>query len=318
MNDLVEFLTGKEAIIVYLAVILSSCLCLIIYFVEKHNQKLRKRHNTRELNKLVEEIKEEMPPQKEIIHENPILQVIEKKESSLQEMLDAVTPPKIIEEKTEVVEAEKPLETKLILEPIDIVEEGSKNSSSSEKLEYTTIEPDSKTAQLELQKLTEELKKQESIENIELTSYEEQQEENAIISLDEWLKKSKSMYQENEITQYKDEGNEPISLEELENKLGKKAANYKESFALENIISEEEIRQEEEIRKQEEMRQQEASRKFQNSPIISPVFGIEKSYTPQYEDIALENTASYEKLDAEVKKTNEFLMTLKDLQEKLD
>ena len=32
----------------------------------------------------------------------------------------------------------------------------------------------------------------------------------------------------------------------------------------------------------------------------------------------LENTANYDKLDQEIKKTNEFLMTLKELQQKLN
>ena len=35
-------------------------------------------------------------------------------------------------------------------------------------------------------------------------------------------------------------------------------------------------------------------------------------------DIELENTANFEKLDEEIRKTNEFLMTLKELQKKLD
>jgi len=59
-------------------------------------------------------------------------------------------------------------------------------------------------------------------------------------------------------------------------------------------------------------------KKFHNSPIISPIYGIEKINNVEKNDLELENTANYEKLDQEIKKTNEFLMTLKDLQEKLD
>ena len=57
-------------------------------------------------------------------------------------------------------------------------------------------------------------------------------------------------------------------------------------------------------------------KKFERSPVISPIYGIERRETS--EDIALENTANYEKLDEEIKKTNEFLMTLRELQGKLD
>ena len=55
-------------------------------------------------------------------------------------------------------------------------------------------------------RLTEELRKQEmQPENITLTNYEEEQEENAIISLEELVKKSKEMYAANEVTQYADD-----------------------------------------------------------------------------------------------------------------
>ena len=58
------------------------------------------------------------------------------------------------------------------------------------------------------------------------------------------------------------------------------------------------------------------TRKFERTPVISPIYGIEKTETA--ENIALENTANYDKLDEEIKKTNEFLMTLRELQKNLD
>ena len=49
------------------------------------------------------------------------------------------------------------------------------------------------------------------------------------------------------------------------------------------------------------------------------IFGIEKDEeTMSQTELELENTANYEKLDEEIKKTNEFLMTLRELQKKLD
>ena len=57
------------------------------------------------------------------------------------------------------------------------------------------------------------------------------------------------------------------------------------------------------------------TKKFKSSPFISPVYGIENN---DVNSLALENTANYEKLDQEIKKTNEFLMTLRELQKKLD
>ena len=53
---------------------------------------------------------------------------------------------------------------------------------------------------------------------------------------------------------------------------------------------------------------------FRSSPVISPIYGIE----PPRTELELENTANYDKLDEEIKKTNEFLMTLRELQKNLD
>ena len=59
-------------------------------------------------------------------------------------------------------------------------------------------------------------------------------------------------------------------------------------------------------------------KKFKSSPVISPVYGIERPSDVSHNDIELENTANFEKLDEEIRKTNEFLMTLKELQKNLD
>ena len=62
-----------------------------------------------------------------------------------------------------------------------------------------------------------------------------------------------------------------------------------------------------------------SERIFKSSPIISPIYGIEKKDTNMSPtEIELENTANYDKLDEEIKKTNEVLMTLRELQKKLD
>ena len=69
-----------------------------------------------------------------------------------------------------------------------------------------------------------------AVENIKLTNYEEEQEASAIISLDELIKKGRDIYEANELTQYKDEGNEPISLQDLEKQSNRQAARYEELF----------------------------------------------------------------------------------------
>lgn len=293
MSDLVSFINSNE-IIIYSVLGITAVLCFIIYYVDKNTAKRRMRHNTRELNKLVEQVREEIPEEKlDEFYAEPVMEPILEEGLPVSEMLDDTIQVSTVE--VEERQEDTNYNTPLIIDEIDIEPE--------EELEYTEIEPDVETAKLELKKLTEELKKETSIEdtqNISLTRYEEEQEETAIISLEELVKKSKEMYEANEITQYADEGNEPISLHELETKAGMESnEEYQAPFILRNVVGEEE-------KTVPEVKT--VSTKFQTSPIISPIYGIEAN------DLELENTANYEKLDESIRSSNEFLMTLKDLQ----
>lgn len=179
-------------------------------------------------------------------------------------------------------------------------------------------------AQLELKNLKEELLKaelkektaaekavmigdeEEQIPTIEnsIDEFELSQEENAIISLDQFNKVSDKIYNDNEITQYKDEGNEPISIQELE-----KLYNSNEIVIKDDIntdVKEEKIATAEAIQS-----------KFKSSPIISPVFGIDDGGDENINNMALENTANLDKLNEEIRKTNEFLNTLRELRKNL-
>ena len=300
MNELMNLFTSKEIIVALIVSSIAFIAFLGFYLFDKNNEKRRRKHNTRELNKLVEEIKEETEVEEEVTYrEEPILHTIEEE------------PQNIIKEEVSTNEVVKE-------EPIVVNEVKEKE----EELEYTTIEPDQETAKLELKKLTEELKKQQEMETeeeITVTSYEDEQEENAIISLEELINKGKEIYKNNEVTQYEDEGNEPISIQELEAQ-GLKNTNYEEPFIIENVVDEEEIEEVETPKQTVKLVDfatpiVEVETTFKSSPIISPVFGIEK---PASNDLELENTANYEKLDEEIKRTNEFLQTLKELQSKLD
>ena len=400
-SNLLEFLTSKEILIVYLLAAVAMLVCFIIYLVERNNEKLKQKHNTRELNKLVEQIKEEVYiyDEEEIEYEKPILETIEygadevgsvedlvrqtyeaqknnvetvemvaveendsisQLEATLESVFasNEIIPEEVIEvesladldsnESLYVPETfyetvsesiyENTLENEYqnvdILKEVDqLLEETEKMVEevvpaekvqvvNDEELEYTDIELDQVTAKLELKKIEEELRRQEALEdtlNIALTNYEEQQEEAAIISLDELLKKGKEMYERNEMTQYEDEGNEPISLQDLERQICEKVEEYNEPFVIESVVPDnaEKVEIEELIFEEElvEVKPVVKETKFKASPVISPIYGIEK---PSVTELELENTANYEKLDEEIKKTNDFLATLKDLQTKLD
>ena len=178
-------------------------------------------------------------------------------------------------------------------------------------------------AKAELERITEELKKlenEEKEENIELTKFETEQEENAIISLDELIAKGKTITEQNEVTQYQDDGNEPISISELEERYGNKEEN------VEVLDTEDEVKNEKPKVSIDDFlsANKETVQAYQNksayhpSPIISPIYGIEKESVNKNTTLELENTANYQKFDEEIRKTNEFLSKLKELQQKLD
>lgn len=389
MSDLMEFLTSEEIMVVYVVAGVSCLLCFIKYIFEKSSNNYKKKQNTRELNRLVVENKiNDVVSKKEVsVNSQPVVNTettvqplvetqpeIVYETSSVVELLESTAEMEKVETTNTKEDpiVEKVGETPLVIEEMDIVTEVDEKQNASilekpvivenievkeekketEELQYTSIEPDQATAKFELEKLTEELRKQEAepeIENIALTNYEEEQEENAIISLEELVKKSKEMYAANELTQYADEGNEPISLQDLERKMGEaKIPSYDEPFIIANVVPEEELTQDMEevsttndtsvtlqdfnsveLQKEETVKVSENvnntlpvtdinNRKFQSSPIISPIYGIERPTTTSSNELELENTANYEKLDEEIKKTNEFLMTLRELQKKLD
>lgn len=143
-----------------------------------------------------------------------------------------------------------------------------------------------------------------------VSAFESAQEENAIISVEELAKASMEITDE-EIAAYEDDGNEPISIKELE-------ALYQS--AMEPITEIKEELKEEKITFPElNMKVKPANeaydgKSFKNAPVISPVYGLK----PTEDSIMLEQTANLDKLNEEIKKTNEFLSALKELRKNLE
>ena len=362
MNELMEFLSTDEVRIV-IAVAIAICILGTLYFViEKSYHSKRKKRNTKELNELIEQL-EDNEKSNNIVVEQPVIEkIIEpvtelKKETSIEKENPAeVIPLKVVtvEEKKQEVplvipieEFEKNKEENKTLPKDSVTDIYEKvkdeietldldDNKKEEPLQYTDAVPNQEEAKEELRKATIELLKaqekqeqQEESKNIELTEFEEEQEKNAIISVEELMKKSDVLYEQNEVTQYADEGNEPISLQDLEMRMN----NIKEEAEALNIKEQEpEIIESRKV----EVKEPETNKVvlddfysidkakaynddhvFKSSPIISPIFGIERQQSND-NSLELENTANYEKLDEEIKKTNEFLGKLRELQKNLD
>ena len=402
MRDVITFLTSKEIIVVYIVAGVACFLAFLIYLIDKNYDKRKQRHNTKELNKLVEEVSEVIKEENGAYNEPALAPIIKEEAPSLIESKPLANEVEILEENKKEpvmtanvaienkadtyinnnvlvdnkINATVPTENNIVLENLNRLEEDKNQTmfesklqepvTNADELQYTTIEPNPEQAREELKKLAEELEEEKRIEENPqtiITNYEEQQESDAIISLEELVRKSKEMYANNELNQYKDEGNEPISLADLEvAKETNTKPYYSEPFIIGNVVSDMEklidkpvqIEQlqmndfdtattnpivenvvekpiintnpntsvgvmgnvsQPQVQVKPKVEDLYKASTFKKSPVISPIYGIERSEDDYLE---LENTANYDKLDEEIRKTNEFLMTLKELQKNLD
>ena len=463
MDNIIELLTSKEVIVVYIVIAVACLLCFIIYLVDRNQDKRKRKQNTRELNKLVEDVNEaqaqlesqealdqsssleetspvmvadgvdvveEVEPTEELpigpVHEevqkfmpepsdlqayNNFAEELEddgpiRENQPIVANTDIVSPT--VNAPVENIPVPETEESNLVLNhmneevtgaapAISIPEEDITISDKSlvpereriEEIVYTDPEPTEEEATKELQKITEELERaargetieespfepveeptqpveqpveeipeevvEEKVElpetiieenspapinssdmmssselavadvsvpeevpvtnNIDVAAYENEQEENAIISLEELTRKSEEMYAANEETQYADEGDEPISLEDLEKrkqKIVNSEINEEEQVSVEEAPVEETLEEVvETIESLDDTEQlsfeEDTKSSFHSSPVISPVFGFDRS----------DSISNKERIEQK-KKVDAFLSDLKELQNRLN
>lgn len=168
---------------------------------------------------------------------------------------------------------------------------------------------------------------EEEQEIIGPTSFEKMQEETSIISYDELVHKNIDFDASNEKV-LEDDGHEPITLDELysfkeQHEKEEQETNTKEStepFKIKSIDETSLDNLEDVNEDKEEMvyYTNSESKKFKNSDVISPVFGIKRDVIYKKEYNELGETIDIKELDLEIKKTEEFLKELKKLKDRLD
>lgn len=307
MNSIIEFISKNDSIIMtglFILIIILTAIVTIMDFVNKRN--------TKDLLGNDEENDFDILNQNQTT-DNVVLNINE----VVSENIDV---PIVVEEKTD---------SSSELKEIKYVEEDEELEKTKAKLELQNLKEELIKAEAEKEVKEENIPvyigaEEETIDVVQtkLDAFEQAQEENAIISLEQFNKISDKVYDENEITQfqYKDEGNEPISIQELEQLYNTKELKViSEDFEQTSVV--EPIKVEEVLDVKEDKVAMtdtfvENTNKFKNSPIISPVFGIDVQ--EKINAIELENTANLGKLDEEIRKTNEFLNTLRELRKNLE
>lgn len=170
-----------------------------------------------------------------------------------------------------------------------------------EEIIYIDEEPTKEEAKQFLEEVQKKLKEESDL--IGPTHFEKEQEEKSIISYDE-LKKAANNIDETNDKLLEDEGEEPITIEELYKKQKEVKEEQEETKEIEQPIQ----------------RQIKEEKKFRNSEVISPVFGIYKQEEIPFRKVSTTKPKSkdIEDIENEIKKTEQFLEELKKLKDKLD
>jgi len=226
----------------------------------------------------------------------------------------------IVAEKISIHRQKKPT---LIDDSFDVLEEDTKEDKIAEKISAETLENTQKIefikqpeeveilyeettktkeeAKKELAAATKKLVEESKQDLIGPTHFEIEQEEKSIISYDELKQINYSIDEVNDAL-LEDQGNEPITIEELYQSHLKEQETDEET-TLENPIFVDTM---------------EDVKKFKNSDVISPVYGIKKEQERLFTKETFEDTMDLQDLELEIKKTEEFLKELKKLKNKLN
>ena len=306
MNTIIKFISDNDVMIMTALLILIIVLTIFVLIIDIINKKKNAKEadilfNKPDLN-VINAFKETMNNEIPLEYTTDLSQF----ENAVKLPIEEEQQIKYVEEDEELEKTKAQLELKNLKEELIKAEQKEREEKLKERENTNVVENTTPVVNT----------KEETYED-KVDSFETAQEENAIISMDQFNMVSDKIYEQNEEVQYKDEGNEPISIKELE-----ELYNTKELKAIptdEEIINVTEIKQEEPktdetpIVKTEQ--ENNVDKKFKSSPVISPVYGTIEDDTVT--SLALENTANLDKLSEEIKKTNEFLNLLKELRKNL-
>lgn len=181
---------------------------------------------------------------------------------------------------------------------IEINNDNLTKEDDKQEVVYVTSTKTEEDAKKELEEAAKKLVYEEKNDLIGPTFFEKVQEEKSIISYDELLKAN---LDPDELDNYRveDEGNEPITLDEL----------YRKN--IDDLIE----KQEEKINNFNKVQEIEP-KKFKNSSVISPVFGIKSDN--EYKSLEAYKSTNVKNIEDEIKKTEEFLSELKKLKERIE
>lgn len=311
MKNLFANAISNELIFVYGLIALVIILIIVIVIIDKRESKKKPKNLFDTLNmKIISDVNKLTPENKngEVKEEKivPEFDIIEMKQKKNKDNFQDLEPIPEVRVEKEDFTISKQVESKKAKEETELLEDmTSTDFSQNEEDIYIESDLEKTQAQIRVEEITEALKKaqvEEQIEEDKYAKFEEEQEKNAIISYNELKKSFDKLYSENEKIQYIDDDEIPINIDELY-QLSKK---QEKKETLEDTIQ---IINEMSAPKKEEYHQKETTTTstFKSSPLISPVYGIQKP------PVETKTT-----VDKDIQNANQFLQGLKELKNNLD
>lgn len=296
MKEMLENAISNELIFVYGLIALVIILIIVIVIIDRKESKQKPKSLFDTLN----------------------MKIISNLEESNHDDTERIEEPQSISNHLEMIEINHQEKTVSFqdLEPIPevnpiasgITENNNTLETKREEKEDIYIETDlEKTqAQIRVEEITNALKNaqvEEQIQEDKYSKFEEEQEKNAIISYEQLKDSFDKLYSENEKIQYLEDDEIPINIEELYQLKKEK------QVPIETEQTVEKVKMEDLSNFSIPKREPQSTSTFKSSPVISPVYGIQKEEPPVVEK---------KNIDIDIQNTNQFLQTLKELKNNLD
>lgn len=329
MQNITDLLLSKEILIVYIILGIAILLCLLIYIIDKITYKSKLKKNTLELIDLVNKVNDKLAnasiPTSSILEDNSLSDT-----KRVEINNDDLSYTNIEPTREEAIREIEAIKEELVKEETSTENNIANNTFKNEEIVDTVEEIDNSS-----NNQVEETINNNDIDNIISNQYDD---EDVPITLDEYMMISTDKYN-NDTLEISDEEDALISFDEVSKKFDRVNNEIEEitspvGIELQNVIESVYNNNKEEavilenkvvemhtlsdLSEPERVRVPYMRDKFRNSNFISPIFGLEKVNLPTLEELQIENTANYDKLDQEIKKTNNFLKELHELKKNLE
>lgn len=332
MQNITDLLLSKEILIVYIILGIAILLCLLIYIIDKITYKSKLKKNTLELIDLVNKVNDKLAndsiPTSSILEDNSLSDT-----KRVEINNDDLSYTNIEPTREEAIREIEAIKEELVKEETSTENNTLDSTFKNEEVVDTVEEIDNSSNVCNNQ--VEETINNNDTDNIISNQYDD---EDVPITLDEYMMISTDKYN-NDTLEISDEKDALISFDEVSKKFDRVNNEIEEitspvGIELQNVIESVYNNNKEEavilenkvvemhtlsdLSEPERVRVPYMRDKFRNSNFISPIFGLEKANLPTLEELQIENTANYDKLDQEIKKTNNFLKELHELKKNLE